>query len=461
MNSGRRKIFICLALTLAGYLLFGYFLRRENFYQVASVYLILFASYLFLIRRNSEINFSWLIVAAILFRLSFLFSIPSLSDDYFRFIWDGKMINMGVNPYSEIPSFFILYSDNPDEYLMHLLAGMNSQDYYSVYPPVMQFTFAIAAWLFPQNLLGAVIVLRIVCIDAEIGTMILLKKLLEHFKLPKANLLWYALNPLVIIELSGNIHFEAVTFFFLLLVIYLFLAKNTSHEPVEGFVKASRVRLILSAIAYSFSIATKLIPLLFLPFLIRRLGWRRSLIYFLSAGITLVLLFAPFISRELIENIGASIDLYFQKFEFNASIYYIIRWIGFQVKGYNIIQSVGPWLALSVFLSVMILMLREKKITDRNLFSMMQWSLTIYLLLSTTVHPWYLTTLVMLSVFTEMRFAIVWSLMVILSYATYQTQPYDENLLLTSVEYFLISGTIILELRNRKPTKVLAEQVDH
>jgi len=221
------------------------------------------------------------------------------------------------------------------------------------------------------------------------------------------------------------------------------------------------VRLILSAIAYSFSIATKLIPLLFLPFLIRRLGWRRSLIYFLSAGITLVLLFAPFISRELIENIGASIDLYFQKFEFNASIYYIIRWIGFQVKGYNIIQSVGPWLALSVFLSVMILMLREKKITDRNLFFMMQWSLTIYLLLSTTVHPWYLTTLVMLSVFTEMRFAIVWSLMVILSYATYQTQPYDENLLLTSVEYFLVSGTIILELRNRKPTKVLAEQVDH
>jgi len=215
---------------------------------------------------------------------------------------------------------------------------------------------------------------------------------------------------------------------------------------LRGAERRSNLQLFTSAVAFSLSIATKLIPLLFLPFLIKRLGWKKSILYFIIIGISFLLLFLPFIDRQLIQNISSSIDLYFQKFEFNASIYYLIRWIGFQVKGYNIIQSVGPWLALSVFLSVMILLWKEKRITERNFFFMMQWSLLIFLLLSTTVHPWYITTLVMLSVFTEMRFAIVWSLVVILSYATYQTQPYNENLWLTTAEYAIVFAAIIYEL---------------
>ncbi|MFI5134586.1 MAG: hypothetical protein ACHQD9_01915, partial [Chitinophagales bacterium] len=190
-------MYTCISLSIAGYSLFGYIIHRENFFEVASSYLILFASYLFLVRRSSDENFKLLFIAAILFRLIFLFALPKLSDDYFRFIWDGKMTNMSVNPFSQIPSFFILYSDHPDPYLMHLFAQMNSQDYYSIYPPIMQFIFAFAVWLFPNNILGAVAVMRIFCVAAEIGTLFLLKKLLEHFHLSKTNLLWYALNPLV------------------------------------------------------------------------------------------------------------------------------------------------------------------------------------------------------------------------------------------------------------------------
>lgn len=440
MRNKNWKLYFFLALLVAGYFLFGYFIQRENFIEVASVYLVLFAAYVFIARRSSDESFTLLLIAAILFRLIFLFSIPKLSDDYFRFIWDGKMTNMGVNPFSQIPSFFILYSDHPDPYLMHLYAQMNSQDYYSIYPPVMQFIFAFAVWLFPGNITGAVVVMRIFCVAAEIGTLFLLKKLLEHFHLQKTNLFWYALNPLVIIELSGNIHFEAVMIFFLLLAVWMLLTS------LRGAERRNTLQRFQSAIMYGFSICTKLIPLLFLPFLVKRLEWKKSFVYFIITGISFMLLFLPFIDKQLIENIGSSVDLYFQKFEFNASIYYIIRWIGFEVKGYDIIQSAGPWLAIAVFISVMILMIAEKKISERNFFFMMQWSLTIYLLLSTTVHPWYLTTLVMLSVFTEMKFAIVWSLVVILSYATYQTQPYHENLWLTSIEYVLVISVLGLEI---------------
>lgn len=457
-----------IGISLAGYVLTGYILHRENFVGVASVYLCLFAAYLFLMRRATKSNFSSFLVIAIVFRFAFLFSFPRLSDDYFRFVWDGIMTNLFHNPYTVLPSTFIRHSGDVNELLEQLYSRMNSPDYYTIYPPVLQFIFAFAAWLSPHSLLGAVMVLRLSCIAAEIGTLVLLKKLLHHFQLPVTNLLWYALNPLVIIELSGNLHFEAVMIFFLVLAIYLLVIAGSEatkqsppiHEPrLDGMTSSEMKkagmaiipRFIFSAIAFSLSIATKLIPLLFLPFLIRRLGWKRSIIYFAVIAAMLALLFLPFIDRELISNFGSSMDLYFQKFEFNASIYYIIRWIGFAVKGYNIIQSAGQWLAASVFISVMVLMVTEKKIIIRNFFSMAQWALTIFLLLSTTVHPWYLTTLVMFTVFTEMKFAIVWSLVVILSYATYQTQLYEENLWLTAAEYAAVLLTILIEFRSRRP----------
>lgn len=456
-----------IGISLAGYVLTGYILHRENFVGVASVYLCLFATYLFLMRRATQSNFSSFLVIAIVFRLAFLFSFPRLSDDYFRFVWDGIMTNLFHNPYTVLPSTFMRHSGDVNELLEQLYSRMNSPDYYTIYPPVLQFIFAFAAWLSPHSLLGAIMVLRLSCIAAEIGTLVLLKKLLHHFQLPVTNLLWYALNPLVILELSGNLHFEAVMIFFLVLAIYwLVMAGRALSNPSAAIHKKRLERMaspgvnnagiaikplfIFSAIAFSLSIATKLIPLLFLPFLIRRLGWKRSIVYFAVIGAMLALLILPIIDHALISNFGSSIDLYFQKFEFNASIYYIIRWMGFEVKGYNIIQSAGPWLAASVFISVMVLMVTEKKITIRNFFSMAQGALTIFLLLSTTVHPWYLTTLVMFSVFTEMKFAMVWSLMVILTYATYQTQPYQENLWLTAAEYSAVVLTMLIELRSRR-----------
>jgi hypothetical protein len=154
---------------------------------------------------------------------------------------------------------------------------------------------------------------------------------------------------------------------------------------------------------------------------------------------------------QFIKDIGSSLNLYFQKFEFNASIYYLIRWIGIQWKGYDIIGQAGPWLAIVTFILVISLMIFEKRVTLKNGFRMMQWSLTIYLLLATTVHPWYITPLIAMSVFTEYRFAIIWSLFIIFSYSTYQVKPYHENLWWTALEYMALIIAIAFDLfRDKK-----------
>lgn len=452
MKKKNLQLVFCLLLSLCGYLYFGYVLRREYFLPLVSVYLVLFSTYIFLVRTGNEQTGKILFAAAIVFRLVFLFSIPALSDDYFRFIWDGKMMNIGVNPFSVIPFSFI--SDNHlSDYLLQLYTGMNSQAYYTVYPPVLQFMFAFAVWLFPDNLFGAVVILHACSIAAEIGTILLIPKLLKYFQLPKENVWWYALNPLVIIELSGNLHFESLVIFFLLLAIYLLIHNRNGVDSDENKIPLSKIAF--SGISFALAISSKLIPLLFLPFFLRRLKWKQSILFFTTICIVCALLFLPFLDSQFIKNTGSSLNLYFQKFEFNAGIYYLIRWIGFRWKGYDVIQQTGPWLGAGVFILVVLMMISEKKLTLKNYFRMMQWALTIYLLLATNVHPWYIVLLIMMSVFTQKRFAIVWSLFIILSYSTYQVKPYQENLWWTVLEYGALITALAFDLIRDKKNPLL------
>lgn len=412
-----------------------------------------------------------LIGAAIIFRVLFLFSMPVLSDDYFRFAWDGTMITSGVNPYTVIPAEYMKDCDKHLYYLIDLFKAMNSPGYYTVYPPVCQFLFGWSAQWFPDDLAGTVIMLRFFCIAAETGTILLILNLLKQLNLPRRNVLIYALNPLVIIELSGNIHFEAIMIFFLVLAVHLMIVagkgiqgytENTGWPSQEslglGFPgetekkptwksNAFNRHFAFSAISFAMSVSTKLIPLLFLPFLIRRLKWKNSLLYFCLVGISFTMLFLPFLNQQLLAQWGSSLQLYFRHFEFNAGIYYLVRWAGFQLAGHNIIEQAGIGLAAVTVCAVLLLAIREKDPSWKKYFEVMQWSLAIYLLLATTVHPWYITTLVMCSVFTGYRFALIWSLFIALSYSTYQAIPYQENLWLVAVEYAAVAGTIWYDLR--------------
>jgi len=79
--------------------------------------------------------------------------------------------------------------------------------------------------------------------------------------------------------------------------------------------------------------------------------------------------------------------------------------------------------------------------------------LTVYFLLSTTVHPWYLATLVLLSVFSNYKYVIVWSLVIVLSYLAYANKDNTENLWLIGIEYSIVFLFIIGEIFNLKTIK--------
>jgi len=162
------------------------------------------------------------------------------------------------------------------------------------------------------------------------------------------------------------------------------------------------------------------------------------------------LLLSPFFN-VLGDRTSQSFDLYFRNFEFNASIYYIFRWIGFLVKGYNLIHFLGPFLAIASAVLIFVYALREKQPDLHNWPTAALFAFSIYFLCSPIVHPWYLTTLVALSVFTNYRFPIVWSGMAFLSYSAYRNGSYDENPWLIAIEYFVVFAILLYELFG--PTK--------
>ncbi len=417
----------------------GYFLERDQFYSLLLFYTAGFSAFLFLyyqFRQKNDLRF--VIRFSYFLRIALLFALPNLSNDFYRFIWDGRMSVLGFNPFTVLPNDFIgtenfaLVGNDAQE--LYDGQGSLSPGNYTCYPPVNQVFFIIPAFLFPQNIFLSVVFMRIMIIASEIGTIHFGRKILKKLNLPDSNILFYALNPFVILELTGNLHFEAITIFFLVTAIYYLLQE----------------KWLMSALFMTLSVSVKLIPLLFLPLMVKKLGQWKTVYYTVIVIAGSVILFLPFFSQELISNFMSSIDLYFRKFEFNASIYYLIRWIGFQTHGWNIIQKAGPLLGILVFSIILILSVVPKNHFNRQIMVSMLFAVTLYYFFATTVHPWYVAVPLILSIFTRYRFVVVWSFLVILSYNAYQYDIYSENLWFNVFEYGIVIGFMIAELGLKK-----------
>ncbi len=408
------------------YTVLGYLLERQQFQLFIVLCGILFAAYLLFYTYEQTLSFRQIFALGSLFRLVFLLSIPILSDDYFRFIWDGHLLLEGYNPYLYKP-LDCAFLREKGMYYDGLFASMNSPAYYSVYPPLKQGIFFLSA-LPGTSLLLNILTLRIIIYIADMGIFYLLRKL----SVSKPMLLLFFLNPFWIIEFSGNLHFEGIMLFFVLASFYFLQQKKI---PVAG-------------IYMGLGIAVKLLPCIILPFILVRLGWKKGLLFCLISGILFLLLLLPFVSEESIRHIFSSIELYFLHFEFNAGIYYILREIGYVLYGYNIIYLLGKILPLATFiLTLGLVYLYNKNKSEENFYTGILLALLIYFLLSSIVHPWYIGSLLLLGIFTPFRFPFVWSFLVMLSYHAYASVPVKENAWLLALAYLVLFGVIGYELK--------------
>ena len=285
----------------------GSLIARHDAGPLLLAYSTIFICYIFLLQRTSK--WKELFTIGILARVMLFLALPNLSDDVYRFIWDGILLHNGIHPFAELPVYYI---DHPvDGLTKSLYENLNSPNYFTVYPPLNQALFWLSVQFGDNWLLNANI-LRTILLVFDIGSFILLRRLLREYNKDQNLAFWYFLNPLVILEITGNLHFEGLVVFFVLLGVYGY----QSQRPWK------------SAIGFGLAIGTKLLPIIYLPYLFfKGLKTKRWIIAVFAALIGLLTLL-PLLSDTFIQGMSSSLDLYFRKFEFNASIYFIAREIG-------------------------------------------------------------------------------------------------------------------------------------
>ncbi len=416
--------------------LLGYFIPRSQFVLGFFTYALLFGLFLLLYDSFGRLRplYRTLLATSVIFRLLLFFAVPELSDDVYRFIWDGHLLLQGINPYVHLPVDIISSLEIADsEFFRDLFKMLNSQAYHSVYPPTNQLIFMIGAAIGQESVFGSILVIRTILLGFDLAVMLMLHKLAKVFNRPRCRVLLYALNPLVILEITGNLHFEGIVLFFVLLTLWYWYIK---HKGI--------------GIAFGTAIGIKLTPILLAPLLfLRSEGYLRKWLI-LGTLSTVLILFIPLAFSW--EGYLEALKLYHGKFEFNASVYFIFRDLIMVWLDFNPIAYLSPLLTL--LSALLIIWMAVKRKFPLDLLQGSVWTYMIYFLLHTVIHPWYIIIPLGLAVLTNYKSLTIWSLMIFTSYEAYSIPQTESSAALRFIQYLILGGAIIFDLKRSRPGSV-------
>ena len=414
-----------------------YFVKQSDFFALLLDYTGLFIVYCFLLYSCKEkLSNKFLFSLFFATRVVGLFAFPLLSDDIYRFWWDGYFNLQGFNPFQYKPNELIALHPEylQDDSIKSIYSHLNSPEYYSVYPAICQFLFLIAAKISSTNIALFAIVLKVIFTTIDFIIVFYLKKLLDISNKSNHSSLLYILNPLILIEIHGNLHFEILILLGLCLSLY-FLFQNSFFK---------------SGIWFGVSIIGKLTSGIFAPLILLYLAIKNKksavLLCIATAIICLSFLIYP---GKYYSNFLQSIRLYFKQFEFNSFLFRPLYQFNFNANFHELNAHLGQLLSslfMAVFVFLLISFIRKKI----DFFQALWLSLFMYLICSASIHPWYISTLILLGTFCFPISTLAWSFLIVVSYAKYNTVtfPYLGNFIL--FEYMFVIAILSIEILKGK-----------
>ncbi|WP_108976608.1 hypothetical protein [Leptospira ryugenii] len=341
---------------------YGVNLQRESITSVLVWILITHLFFYLLWKQSNKKTSSELMVWAIFLRVLLMIPEPKLSDDYFRFLWDGGLMAKGISPFVSPPSLSIqnTYFGNEENLFQLLYSQMNSRDYHSVYPIALQGWFTIP-WIFSSHSLeGQIFVLRVILMLFELGNLLLLRT----WHLPRELYSIFCFSPLLLYEGIYAIHPDPIVFFFLLLCLryqdFRFLF------PLLLQIKVSLGFLIPGVLF---------------------LGNARER----AKSIFVLLLSLCLLWFSLFQNIKAQgesgLGLFFHSFRFHSILEELVYWPLHLIGN---LEYLSGSLSLSIA-SITFLWILCKK--GFNLQQVVLLGLSLFTFFSPVIHPWYLIPL--------------------------------------------------------------------
>jgi len=330
--------------------------------------------------RNFPVRPTLVIIGliAILSRAILVPAAPTLSNDIYRYVWDGRVMAAGISPYAYSPGASEVdpLHENDEEIWPYI----NRKAAITIYPPGAELFYAAIYNLNPNSVTWTKAAMALV----DLANCLLVVLLLRRLAMPVARSLVYAWSPLPIIEFASSGHVEALSVFWTLLAL---LAGTISVQSyASGALRQGQIARIASAVCLAGAGLVKLIPMLLLAGWGRRFGvWVALLAVGLFAAVYagFTALTGGYISPFLLTYLG--------KEEANSAVYYVLsRFIGPAIGvGDEVIRGI---LILATLAGAMLILFKR----ERGLYDFIGKSfllVAVYLFFATNAHPWYATWL--------------------------------------------------------------------
>lgn len=353
---------------------------------------VLYFATIYLVERFRLGALALLVVlaGAVVFRLIWLPLPPALSDDVYRYQWEGRVQRGGQNPYTVTPSSLPAIQDraHPIE---------TGRTVPTLYPPLTELSFR---WI--KTVQGY----KRLYTALDVASILALLLLLAVSKLPPHRVLIYAWNPAVIVAFALSGHHDSLAILTLVAAVL--------------FIIVQRPKLSIAFLGLSF--LSKFFPVLLLPGLLKRSKAKYAGIF---AGLV-ALAYLPFSSAGL--KITKGLFDYAAGWEGNDSAFRLLLLAG-NSKGQ------AELIAVVIVLAIVAFTLKNRVEPARAGLILM----TAMLLISPNAFPWYFTWIVPFLCIYPSRPVLLLTVTCVLGYApvvTYSAgQPYIHTPLMTALEY--------------------------
>lgn len=367
-----------IAAALAGHAVLGPLPERP----VLGTALLLVASGAWLVAlvrgRAGEGGLRRVVLGAVLLQVVGAVGGPALSDDVYRYAWEGEVLARGISPYAHAP-------DSPDldavrQALPELAALVGHPGISAAYPPAAILFYAAVAGtthrLVEPPQLAGVRALRAALALCDLLVLIPLVALLRRRGLPDGAAVAWAWSPLVALEFSGSGHLESLGILLTLSALWLATGRRSGSR-----------REFLTGAVLGVAVLVKWVPAAAVPFVLLHRAWRPRLLGLCAAAVALHL---PLLFLEGgITGLFAGLGQYGRRWEGGSLVF---RWVDEAVRAGHLGQTTDPqmlgrrlmgllWLAC---LGFALLRRRSDPVRATGIV------LGAFVVLSPILHPWYL-----------------------------------------------------------------------
>ncbi len=351
-----------------------------------------------------------------------MLSRPSLSDDIYRYVWEGKIVAAGENPYRYPPDSEHLKALRDSD----VYPFINNARLPAIYPPLAQVFFAAAASVSPMP----AAMKAFFCLF-DIGLIFVLIAACRQLSRTAVSIIVYAWNPLIIMEFAGSGHLDSAGMFFLMVSLVLFCAG----------------RNVWSLTSLAGGALVKIVPILALPFMVRRISIG-SFAFFMCL---VCAAYIPF--RDAGSSLFYSLGIYAEKWMFNASLFYLCA---LAMDSLGTARIACGIMFAGIYSLILIRYAKAENISANMLYYCVFLVLGATVILSPVVHPWYVCWIVPFLVLYPMVSWIALSGTVFLSYYVLkqyaETGVWAESPIVTCMVYIPFYSILLFELVSKKYT---------